>query len=66
MSSVRIRGTITNINIYHKCKVIKKVGIYLRISTLHAIIVALVLDQVTGNVSPKLHICFDSGLCTVK
>ena len=52
--------------IHHKWKERAKVGIYLGRSPQHARNVALVLDRVTGLVSPQFHITFDPSFHTVK
>ena len=53
-------------NIYNKWEPRARVGIYLGRSPNHGRNIALVLDRVTGLVSPQFHVKFDKGFQTVK
>ena len=48
-------------NIFHTWKERGKVVIYLGISPLHEKYVALIIEHVTGNISPKFNVSFDIG-----
>jgi hypothetical protein len=52
--------------IHGKWKIRSKIGIYLGRSPNHSRNVALILDRVTGLVSPQFHISFDPSFDTVK
>ena len=51
---------------YHKWKERSKLGIYLGKSPVHNKQVALVLDRVTGYVSPQFHVKVDMGFYTLR
>eukprot|EP00978_Attheya_sp_CCMP212_P041077 scaffold231074_cov49-Attheya_sp.AAC.1 len=53
-------------SIFHKWKQRSRVGIYIGRSPQHGRNVALVLDRVTGLVSPQFHVQYDPSFHTVK
>lgn len=53
-------------NIHNKWEPRARVGIYLGRSPNHGRNIALILDRVTGLVSPQFHVKFDKGFQTVK
>src|SRR6056300_397126 len=57
---------LQNGKIFNKWESRARVGIYLGRSPNHGRNVALVLDRVTGLVSPQFHVTFDKGFNTVK
>ena len=58
-------GKLQSGSIFHKWKSRSKVGIYLGKSPQHSRNVALVLDRITGLVSPQFHVVHDNRFDTV-